>query len=320
MKPAAASTGTSAVVFAYHNVGARALRALLDADVEVRLVVTHQESPTEAVWFASVAHVAAEWGLPCIVCDDPMAEELLAQCRAADPDFLFSFYFRKMLPAAVLAVARRGAFNLHGSLLPRYRGRAPVNWAILHGERETGATLHVMDGKPDHGAIVDQMAVPILRDDTAREVFDKVTVAAELTIVRALPRLIDGSAVFMPQRSLPGQYFGERRPEDGRIPPTAEARRIHDLVRAVAPPEYPGAFFDAFGHRVLLARTMPAAHSVPAFHALGRFAMFALDGHVWIDGSDGARLRVLSALVDGMECDAATFTGLFGDVAVTSDN
>ena len=108
--------------------------------------------------------------------------------REAAPDFLFSFYYRRMLPPALLALARRGAYNMHGSLLPKYRGRVPVNWAILLGETETGATLHEMVEKPDAGRIVDQKAVPIGPDDQALEVFRKVTGAAEAVLRRSLPR------------------------------------------------------------------------------------------------------------------------------------
>src|SRR5207344_2818597 len=99
----------------------------------------------------------------------------------------------------VLATARRGAFNVHGSLLPKYRGRAPVNWAVLKGERETGATLHEMVAKPDAGRIVGQQAVPIGADDTAGEVFAHVTDAAEALLRRELPRLLDGSATLTAQ-------------------------------------------------------------------------------------------------------------------------
>ncbi|MDQ2927274.1 MAG: formyltransferase, partial [Pseudomonadota bacterium] len=251
----AVRTKPSAVVFAYHNVGVRALAVLLDAGVDVRLVVTHHDAAGEAIWFASVAAYAAEHGLACIARNSASDPSLLAACQATAPDFLFSFYYRSMLPASLLAVARRGAFNLHGSLLPRYRGRAPVNWAILRGERETGATLHVMDERPDHGAIVDQCAVPILVDDTARQVFDKVTVAAEIVLARALPGLLAGTSDFVEQRLAEGSYFGRRGTEDGRLPATATARQVHDLVRAVAPPEYPGAFFDHAGKRIVIART-----------------------------------------------------------------
>ncbi len=173
------------------------------------------------------------------------------------PDFLFSFYYRGMLAAPLLAAARHGALNMHGSLLPRYRGRAPVNWAVLHGERETGATLHYMTAKPDAGDIVAQTRVPILPDDTARDVFDKVTVAAELTLDGVLPALIDGTAPRRPQDPASGSYFGGRRPEDGIIDWQRDAASIHNLVRAVAPP-YPGARTTLAGVPVRVLRTRMA--------------------------------------------------------------
>jgi len=190
-----------AIVFAYHEVGVRCLRVLLDAGVEVPLVVTHADAAGEAIWFSSVAGVAAAHGLRCVTPADPHLPELLAETAAAAPDFLFSFYYRRMLKAPLLTLPARGALNLHGSLLPRYRGRAPVNWAIVAGERETGATLHYMTGKPDAGDIVAQIAVPILPDDTAREVFDKVSVAAEIALDGVLPALLQGIAPRRPQQS-----------------------------------------------------------------------------------------------------------------------
>ena len=135
---------TSAVVFAYHNVGVRCLRVLLARGVRVPLVVTHQDNPAENIWFRSVAQVAAEEGITCIAPEDPNAPEIVARIAALRPDFLFSFYYRLLLKGSLLAIPRQGALNMHGSLLPKYRGRVPVNWAIIHGETETGATLHYM--------------------------------------------------------------------------------------------------------------------------------------------------------------------------------
>jgi methionyl-tRNA formyltransferase len=310
------------LVFAYHNVGVRCLRVLLDAGVDVKLVITHTDNPAEKIWFDSVARLAAERGLTCVTPSEPNQGDLVAHSRSLAPDFLFSFYYRHMLGAPWLSVPRRGAFNMHGSLLPRYRGRAPVNWAILHGERETGATLHAMEVKPDHGPIIDQCAVPILFDDDARQVFDKVTLAAEIVLARALPRLVAGTANPIPQVHVAGQYFGGRQPEDGRIPPWASARQIHDCVRAVAPPEYPGAFFDAGGRRVLIAKTLPTETDAPEHPAAapgGGFSMHAAGGHLWIDGTDGRRLRVLQAFVDGQASSAAHFCEVFGQSPVSPD-
>jgi methionyl-tRNA formyltransferase len=159
-----------------------------------------------------------------------------------------------MLGPKLLALPARGAFNMHGSLLPKYRGRAPVNWAILKGERETGATLHEMVAKPDAGRIVDQQAVPIGENDLAIDVMRRVTDAAEVVLRRSLPRILDATARPAAQDLASGSYFGARRPEDGRIDWRRPAREIHDLVRAVAPP-YPGAFADLEGRRVRILQT-----------------------------------------------------------------
>lgn len=231
---------TSAVVFAYHNVGYRCLSVLLARGVKVSLVVTHRDNPKENIWFASVAELAALHGIPVITPDNPNVPEVVEQIRALQPDFFFSFYYREMLKRELLEIPRRGALNMHGSLLPKYRGRVPVNWAIIKGETETGATLHDMTEKPDNGDIVAQQAVPILPNDTALDVFNKVTVAAEMALHGVLPALLAGTAPRLKQDLSKGAYFGGRKPEDGVINWSQTAREIHNLVRAVAPP-YPGA-------------------------------------------------------------------------------
>jgi methionyl-tRNA formyltransferase len=248
-----------AVVFAYHDVGVRCLKALLSGGVEVPLVVTVADDPGERQWFASVAEAAREYGIEVVTAESPGAARLDERVAVLAPDFVFSFYYRALLPEALLRCARRGALNMHGSLLPKYRGRAPVNWAILNGERETGATLHEMVARADAGDIVDQMAVPILADDEAREVYAKVTVAAEIVLARSLPGLLAGTAPRRPQPIVPGQYFGRRRPEDGRIDWSWPAARVHNLVRAVAPP-FPGAFSDVGRGRLWIHRTRLEAH------------------------------------------------------------
>jgi len=240
-----------AAVFAYHDVGVRCLRVLLEAGVRVPLVVTHRDDPAERVFFGSVAELARSRNLELLV--DPPIEHLMG--RLGSPDFIFSFYYRRMLPPGLLAAARRGAFNMHGSLLPKYRGRAPVNWAVLKGETETGATLHEMVAKPDAGRIVDQEPVPIGPDETAGEVMAKVAAAAERVLKRSIGELVAGTAQLKPQDLARGSYFGGRRPEDGRIDWSNSAREIHNLVRAVAPP-YPGAFTE--GMKILRTRIEPA--------------------------------------------------------------
>lgn len=281
----------SAVVFAYSEVGVRCLQALLSGGVDVRLVVTHEDDPNENRWYGSVAEVARDYGVPCIAPADAGDPALLQRLRELSPDFIFSFYYRSMLGTDVLACARRAALNMHGSLLPHYRGRAPTNWALVHGERETGATLHHMVARADAGHIVDQQAVPILEDDDARIVFGKVTVAAEMVLVRSLPLLVAGTAPSVPQPPGQGSYFGRRRPEDGRIDWAWPARRIHNLVRAVAPP-YPGAFGSVAGERWMIHRTRVLPGSVAAGRApriVGR------SGQCIVECGDGHDLLLLAA-------------------------
>ncbi|QWE16054.1 formyltransferase [Polynucleobacter sp. AP-Nino-20-G2] len=243
-----------AVVFAYHDVGVNCLKALLNAGIQVDLVITHQDDPKENVWFGSVAKLCEDKKIPYITPDANQLLDLIPQIQRLSPDYLFSFYYRHMIPAELLACAKIAALNMHGSLLPKYRGRAPVNWAILHGETETGATLHIMEAKPDAGDIVGQSTVAIGSNETATQVFGKVSQAAVEVMNQILPTLIQGQVPRKPNILTKGSYFGGRKPADGEILWKQTAQQVHNLVRAVAPP-YPGAFTDWQGQRMIVART-----------------------------------------------------------------
>lgn len=279
-----------AVVFAHHDVGVRCLLALRSAGVEVPMVFAHEPDPAEVQWYACVSDVARELEISVATPRDPNSDEWVRRIAAHAPDFLFSFYYRSMIAEPVLRLARQGALNMHGSLLPDYRGRAPVNWAILNGETWTGATLHYMVRQADAGDIVDQLAVPILEDDDARAVLGKLTVAAETVLARSLPSLIAGTAVRRPQDPRAGGYFGRRRPEDGLIDWQWPAARIHNLVRAVAPP-YPGAFGEVAGATWWIHRTRRMNHrqAMP-----GAPRLFAEGGRLLVSCGDGACLEILS--------------------------
>jgi methionyl-tRNA formyltransferase len=283
-----------AVVFAYHNVGVRCLKVLLARGVEVALVVTHEDNPAETIWFESVAALCREHGIPFIAPPDPVSAQLFAQVQDTNPDCIFSFYYRHMLPVELLEVARYGAYNMHGSLLPKYRGRVPVNWAVLHGETETGATLHEMAAKPDAGAIIAQTAVPILPDDTAYEVFGKVTVAAEQTLWNALPAIVAGNAPKLRNDLPKGSYFGGRKPEDGRIDWSQPAQAIYNLHRAVAPP-YPGAWTVIGGKTFIIGKARLCAPGNPDL-PLG---LAVVDNRIFGAGGDRRALHIHELLAGG---------------------
>lgn len=310
---------TRAVVFAYHNVGVRCLSVLLAHGVDVALVVTHTDNPAETIWFDSVAALAGRHDIPVITPEDANDQAVVARIAALQPDVFFSFYYRQMLKAPLLAIPRRGAYNMHGSLLPKYRGRVPVNWAVIHGERETGATLHEMVIKPDAGGILAQQAVPILPDDTAFEVFNKVTLAAEMALDRVLPDLLAGRAEPRAQDLSQGGYFGGRKPEDGRIDWSRPAAAVHNLIRAVAPP-YPGAFSDLPMGRLVVQRSLhpggdyslpPGPHSRPT--------LYVHDGRLLAQCGDGRVLRLLAVELEGFPSpitDGVQFNAAFGTQAV----
>ncbi len=301
---------TRAVVFAYHNVGVRCLEVLIRHGIDIPLVITHEDNPGETIWFDSVAKIAAAHAIPVIAPQDPNAVDIVARVAACRPDFLFSFYYRLMLKAPLLALAPRGALNMHGSLLPKYRGRVPINWAIIHGETETGATLHYMTEKPDNGDIVGQSAVPILPDETAKDVFDKVTLAAATVLDRSLPLLAAGTAPRLPQDLNHGSYFGGRKPEDGVIDWSRDAASIHNLVRAVAPP-YPGASTTLDGRpaRILSTRVLDATNRGAPTLTVENNAIVAHCG-------GGGTLAVLDLEVDGVPVSAEALTRQFGSTPV----
>jgi methionyl-tRNA formyltransferase len=277
-----------AVVCGYGEIGTIGLECLEEAGYQVALLLTHEDAPGEEVWWRPPADWARDRGIEVGFPDRADTPEALARIACAAPDFLFSFYYRSMIGRGALAVPRRGALNLHGSLLPRYRGRAPVNWVLVNGETVTGATLHYMDDKPDHGDIVDQVEVPIAFEDTARTLFDKVADAARLLLRRTLPPLAAGRAGRTPQDHARATYFGRRTPADGRIDWSWPAVRVYNLVRAVTRP-YPGAFTTVGDRRLLVwwGTPVPAGPGAPPGTVVGRHG----DGVVVACGEGGFLVR-----------------------------
>ena len=239
-----------AVVLAYHDMGCAGIEALLRHGVDIAAVFTHKDDPRENVWFGSVAELAALRGIPVYAPEDMNHPIWIAKIRAMAPDILFSFYYRNMVKQPVLDIPPKGCLNLHGSYLPKYRGRCPVNWVLVNGEKETGVTLHYMTPRPDDGDIVAQQKVAITEDDTALTLFKKMIAAASRMLDEAIPALVKGAAKRLPQDHSKASYFGGRKPADGLIDWNKSAKEVRNLIRAVTRP-YPGAFTH-IGDRKLL--------------------------------------------------------------------
>jgi methionyl-tRNA formyltransferase len=253
----------TAIVCAYSLVGREALAGLVDAGLSVLALYTYPHAREDA-WFEPPAALAEALGIPVFMEPKFNEDAVYERIQGARPDFLFSFYFREMIQARFLEIPRLGAYNLHGSLLPKYRGRAPINWVLVKGESETGVTLHGMTPKPDDGDIVGQTPIPIAWDETALTLTRKAAVAGRQLVTATAPRLVDGTAVRVSQKSLgPSTYFGGRKPEDGELRFEMTAPEAFNLIRAVADP-WPNAFLRLPGGTVKVPWAVPDAAACPA--------------------------------------------------------
>ena len=237
--------------FGYSEVGHACLESLCARGDNVVALITHEDNPHEKIWFQTPAAVARAAGLPLHTPEKVNTPEWIERIAALQPDLILSAYYRNMISPKILALPRLGAFNLHGSLLPKYRGRAPINWAILHAESRVGMTLHRMVQAPDAGPIVDQEGVEIGPRDSAEQAFRKVLPCGRRVLERQIDALLAGTAKETPQDESQATYFGGRTPEDGRIVWSQTSRQIFNLIRAVTDP-YPGAFADSGSARLMV--------------------------------------------------------------------
>jgi methionyl-tRNA formyltransferase len=271
-----------AVVFAYHNMGSIGIRKLLEAGFDIPLVFTHADSAGENIWFDSVADLCCKLSIPYVTPETVNTPEWIARIRDEGPDIIFSFYYRLMIAPEILVIPPSGAYNLHGSYLPAYAGRCPVNWVIIKGEQYSGVTLHEMVEKPDAGPIVAQKKVLIEFSDTVLTLFRKLEQAAGTMLGEILPQMKNGAFPKIPQDFRLRSYYGGRRPEDGRIDWHRPASEIYNLIRGVTRP-YPGAISYLGEKKLLIWGALPQLQgpSDP-----GR--IFAIEHHVLFGTGSGS--------------------------------
>ncbi|WP_053120242.1 bifunctional UDP-4-amino-4-deoxy-L-arabinose formyltransferase/UDP-glucuronic acid oxidase ArnA [Pseudomonas sp. P1.31] len=239
------------VVFAYHDIGCAGIQALLDSGYDIAAVFTHADDPKENAFYASVAQLCASKGIPVHAPEDVNHPLWIERIAKLSPEYIFSFYYRNLLSEQLLATAKKGAFNLHGSLLPSYRGRAPANWVLVNGESETGVTLHRMVKRADAGAIVAQQRVAIERSDTALSLHGKLRIAATDLLRDTLPAMLQGKTSETAQDESQATVFGRRTAADGKLLWAKPAEQLFNLVRAVTQP-YPGAFCAVGEHKLIV--------------------------------------------------------------------
>jgi UDP-4-amino-4-deoxy-L-arabinose formyltransferase / UDP-glucuronic acid dehydrogenase (UDP-4-keto-hexauronic acid decarboxylating) len=229
------------IVFAYSEFGCIGIEELVASGYDIAAVFTYPEDKQDIGFYRSVAQMCIEHDIPAYTIEKDNEEARYAMMREIAPDFIFSFYYRALIPDVILQLAKRGAYNVHGSMLPNYRGRAPVNWVLVNGETQTGVTLHHMVARADAGDIVAQTPVDIAYDDTAYTLQRKLLNAAHTIFKTQFPLIAKGVAPRIKQDLSKGSYFGRRTPADGQIDWNKPAHLVRNLIRAVTHP-YPGAF------------------------------------------------------------------------------
>jgi len=285
------------VLFAYHEMGYACMEAILKMGAPITALFTHRDDPHEEIWWRSCAELATRHGIPVHVDDN--VEAVGDKIGTLKPAVIYSFSYRHLIPESALALAPQGAFNLHPSLLPAYRGRAPVNWVLVNGERETGVTLHHMVARADAGDIVGQRAVAIDDDDNALTLYRKLVPLGVELIEELHPKIVAGTA---PRRKMDiskGSYFGRRKPEDGRIDWRWPARRIFNLVRAVTHP-YPGAFCFVGGRKLLVWEAKIGADNGTRGQP-GTIVREAADGALEVAAGEGSVIVKVAQFEGGVE-------------------
>ena len=212
----------------------------------------------------SFVEVGSSVGAVVIESVDINAPETVAAVEALQPELLFVIGWSQLLREPILALAPRGAFGMHPTLLPRHRGRAPIPWAILSGLATTGVTLfEIPDAHADSGAIVGQVEVTIAPDETATTLFERLA-AAHVELIRTLvPRILDGTAPRLPQDERRSSAWPKRTPADGIIDWETRAPYLYDWVRAQTRP-YPGAFTFLGDEKVVVWSARPVDGALAA--------------------------------------------------------
>lgn len=250
------------VVFGYGPLAVTSLQTLAALSVTPAALVIPGNRTGDDVNVA--ASFAKSQGIPTLV--QPQRARIapfLAEIKALHPELFFVWSYSMLLPPELIALAPLGAVNMHGGLLPHYRGGHVMNWAIANGERETGATLAYLDEGIDTGSVIAEQRFRIDEQDDAATVRDKLKIAGRALLEAWWPAIEQGSAPRTPQDESKARYYRMRTADDGLIDWSLSNRQIHNLVRALAAP-WPGAFATVNGSRLVIRRTEPATRASTA--------------------------------------------------------
>jgi len=272
------------VFFGNHDVGIATL-SMLAQHTNVVGVVAHPNDPEEGIRYASLFDFASTINLN-VTRGKAKDSAVMEFVKALDPDLVWVTDYRYILPSILYSKAKFGAINLHPSLLPKYRGRASVNWAILNGETEIGLTAHFIDEGVDTGDIITQLKISIDKDqDVGNALAALMPKYCEMT-KDVLSFFASGDIPRRPQEHTKSSYFPARKPEDGRIHWCQSAETVLNLIRAVARP-YPGAFCESQYGRIFIWKACTTCTATVVVKHVGTIAGFSKKNNPLIQCGDG---------------------------------
>lgn len=302
-------TAPRIVFVGVHREAEPPLRWLLDQDEAVLgLVTLDPESRRQVSGAVDLEPLARAAGRPTLEVKNVNEPHAAAWIASHRPDVVLVVGWTQLLKREVLAIPRLVCLGFHASLLPKYRGRAPINWALIHGETETGNTMIVLEPGADEGDIVAQRRIPIGDEDDCATLYDKVAATEVEMLAEVLPGLREGRLPRRPQDGALATVMPRRRPEDGLIDWSRTTKQVHDWVRAQTHP-YPGAFSLWDGRRVHVWRTAPLGLDTAAAALPGTIDIDA--GRPRVRTGDGW-IEILRAQIEGdEETDGAALAARF---------
>lgn len=281
------------------EIGARCLEVVLRHGHQVVGVGTDRPASHEN-WADDVTRVVEQHGLRLLRGRRFRTAKAIAELRTLSPDIVLVIGWRWLLPAEVLSLPPKGCLGIHGSLLPRLRGFAPVNWALLRDEPRTGPSLFYFDEGTDTGDLVGQRAFPITDEDDAGTVRRRLVEASVGLLEEHLPGLAAGTAPRVPQPTEGATFGPKRTPEDGNIDWELDARRVFNWVRGLTRP-YPGAFTRLTGRRVHVWKVRPLEGPGPGPGCVGNASSSAPP----VVGTGAGRVQLLDASFEGDAAEGA---------------
>jgi len=242
------------------------LKAIFGAGYEVAAVVTNQDEPQGRglkVLPSAVKSAAVELGLKVIQVASLKEPEFIAKLKDLSPDVVVVVAFG-ILPREVFTIPKLGTFNLHASLLPKYRGAAPINWAIINGETETGVTTFFLDDKVDTGKIILQKKIQIGEDETAGELASRLSILGAETVVETIARIQNGNVKISEQDSALSTKAPKISREDCLIDWSKPVADVHNFIRGFSPEPGAYTFLNSKMVKVFKTRLTREASSLPA--------------------------------------------------------